>query len=79
LPVEVDAATHARLRALVDADPGASVTVDLETTTLTLSDGTTAKFPIDSFARHCLLSGLDELGYILGFEEQIRAYESRNP
>src|SRR5262245_18174678 len=50
LPVEVDAATHARLHALVDADPSAHVTVDLETTTLTLPDGTTAKYPIDSFA-----------------------------
>jgi 3-isopropylmalate/(R)-2-methylmalate dehydratase small subunit len=75
LPVTVDAAIHGRLVAAVEADPAARVTVDLETTTLTLPDGTSAVFPIDAFARHCLLSGLDELGYILSFEEKIKQHE----
>jgi 3-isopropylmalate/(R)-2-methylmalate dehydratase small subunit len=78
LPVTVDASTHAKLVAAVAADPGARVTVDLETTTLTLPDGSKTTFPIDAFSRHCLLSGLDELGYIQSFEDKIRAYEAQH-
>jgi len=76
LPVEVDAQTH---RALVEqsADPAARVLIDLREQTLRLPDGRTATFPIAAFARTCLLNGVDELGYILGFSEQIEAYERR--
>ncbi|MCC6956035.1 MAG: 3-isopropylmalate dehydratase small subunit [Anaerolineales bacterium] len=76
LPVEVDAQTH---RALVEqsADPAARVLIDLREQTLRLPDGRTASFPIAAFARTCLLNGVDELGYILGFSEQIEAYERR--
>ncbi|MCZ2415918.1 MAG: 3-isopropylmalate dehydratase small subunit [Burkholderiales bacterium] len=76
LPVEVDAQTH---RALVEqsADPAARVLIDLRAQTLRLPDGRTATFPIAAFARTCLLNGVDELGYILGFSEQIEAYERR--
>ena len=75
LPVEIDDETHARLVKSIDADPRAEVTVDLESTTLTLPDGTTARFPVDDFARHCLLTGLDELGYLLSFADAIAEYE----
>jgi 3-isopropylmalate/(R)-2-methylmalate dehydratase small subunit len=76
LPITVDAPTHARLVAAVAADPAAEVTVDLESNTLTLPDGSKTTFPIDSFSRHCLLNGIDELGYIQSFEEKIRAHEA---
>jgi 3-isopropylmalate/(R)-2-methylmalate dehydratase small subunit len=78
LPITVDAATHARLVAAVEADPGAKVTVDLQSTTLTLPDGKKTTFPIDAFSRHCLLNGIDELGYIQSFEEKIRAHEAKS-
>jgi 3-isopropylmalate/(R)-2-methylmalate dehydratase small subunit len=77
LPITVDAATHARLVAAVGANPAAQVSVDLESKTLTLPDGSKATFPIDSFSRHCLLNGIDELGYIQSFEDKIRAHEAR--
>jgi 3-isopropylmalate/(R)-2-methylmalate dehydratase small subunit len=73
LPVAVEDAVHARL---VSA-PGSSVTVDLEAQRLTLADGTEARFPIDPFARYCLLNGIDELQFLLGQEEAIAAYERR--
>ena len=73
LPVAVEAPTHARL---VSA-PGSEVTVDLEAQTLTLADGTTARFPIDPFARYCLLNGIDELQFLLGQMEAVAAYERR--
>ncbi len=75
LPVQVDAATHARLLA---APAGAEVVIDLESTTLSLPDASAVSFPVDPFARHCLLQGVDELGYILSFKEQIEAYEQRH-
>jgi 3-isopropylmalate/(R)-2-methylmalate dehydratase small subunit len=70
LPIAVPAAFHA---ALV-ASPG-TVAVDLEAQTATLADGTSAEFPIDPFAKHCLLEGVDELGYILQQIPAIEMYE----
>jgi 3-isopropylmalate/(R)-2-methylmalate dehydratase small subunit len=58
-------------------DVKAQVSIDLESTTLTLPDGSTTSFPVDSFSKHCLLNGIDQLGYILSFEDRIKEYESR--
>lgn len=71
LPIVVDEATSVWLL----ANPGVEVTVDLERTTLTLPNGSEVKFPIEAFARYCLLNGVDELGYLLKQEASIRAYE----
>ncbi|MGC3999491.1 MAG: 3-isopropylmalate dehydratase small subunit [Anaeromyxobacter sp.] len=77
LPVAVDAATHAKLKAQLAAKPDAQVTVDLASQTLTLPDGSTATFPVEAFSKTCLLNGVDELGYIQRFEDRITAYEQR--
>lgn len=79
LPVAVDTATLRRLFDLVTADPAAQVTVDLDTQTLTLPDGATASFPVDPFAKTCLLQGTDELGYLLRRADVIAAYEATHP
>jgi 3-isopropylmalate/(R)-2-methylmalate dehydratase small subunit len=55
------------------------VTVDLETTTLTLPDGRQVQFPIDGFSRYCLLNGVDQLGFLLSLDEQAKAYEAEHP
>ena len=73
LPIVVPAAIHTALI----ASPGAVVKIDLATQTLTLPDGTSVEFPIDAFAKHCLLEGVDELGYILKQDAAISAYEAR--
>lgn len=73
LPIVVPADVHAKLIAA----PGATVTISLEDTTIRLSDGSSAKFPIDPFARYCLMNGVDELGYILSQESAIAAFEAR--
>jgi 3-isopropylmalate/(R)-2-methylmalate dehydratase small subunit len=75
LPVEIDAEAHAALGAALAKDPEAEVDVDLEAQTLTLPGGRTARFPIDAFAKTCLLRGVDELGYILRFEDRIAGFE----
>ena len=73
LPVLVDEKTHAWLL----AHPQAEVTIDVEQSTLSLPDGTTVKFPLEGFARYCLLNGVDELGYLLSKDEAISSYEER--
>jgi 3-isopropylmalate/(R)-2-methylmalate dehydratase small subunit len=75
LPVVVDAATHERLSDMIDEVRQAQVTIDLPSQTLLLPDGTAVTFPIDGFAKTCLLQGVDELGYLQSFEAQISAYE----
>ena len=75
LPIVVPADAHAALFAMVDRDPDAEVTVDLAAQTVTLPDGRKVEFPIDPFSKHCLLEGVDELGYILKNAPAIAAYE----
>jgi 3-isopropylmalate/(R)-2-methylmalate dehydratase small subunit len=65
--------------AAVQKDRAAKVSADLETQTLTLPDGSTTTFEVDAFAKHCLLNGIDELGYLLGFETEISRHEQRLP
>jgi 3-isopropylmalate/(R)-2-methylmalate dehydratase small subunit len=71
VPVVVDAATHAKLV----ASPGAEVELDLEACTLSLPGGGSARFPIDGFARYCLMNGVDELGFLLSQGDSIAGYE----
>jgi 3-isopropylmalate/(R)-2-methylmalate dehydratase small subunit len=71
VPVRIDAATHAWLV----ANPGAEVEVDLDAGRVRLPGGDEAPFAIDPFARHCLLNGIDELGYLLAQLPLIEAWE----
>ena len=73
LPVIVDAAIHEWLV----ANPGAEIEVDLPAGVLRLPDGREVSFPIEAFARYCLMHGVDELGYLLGQADAIAAYEGR--
>jgi 3-isopropylmalate/(R)-2-methylmalate dehydratase small subunit len=72
LPVVVDEQTS---RWLLE-HPGADVDIDLEAMRLTLPTGTQVPFPIEAFARHCLLNGIDELGYLRSQLESIERYEA---
>ena len=69
--IVVDAETH---RWLVD-HPGAEITIDVEGTTITLPDGTIIDFNMDGFSRHCLLEGIDQLGYLRNQQVRIVAFE----
>jgi 3-isopropylmalate/(R)-2-methylmalate dehydratase small subunit len=72
LPLVVDEKTHAWLV----ANPNVEVTIDVASTTLTLPDGTKASFPLEGFAKYCLLNGVDELGFLLSKNDAITAYEA---
>jgi len=78
LPIRVDEPTLERLFR-VARDPEDRVTVDLEETCLVLPDGARIEFPVDPFARECLLRGLDQMGYLLAIDEAIASYEEGHP
>jgi 3-isopropylmalate/(R)-2-methylmalate dehydratase small subunit len=73
VPVVVAPAVHAKLL----ADPGGEVTISVADQSLTLRDGTRVTFPIDPFARFCLLNGVDELEFLLSQADAITAFEAR--
>ena len=79
LPIVVDEATHQQLISLAQEDPTSTVTVDLAAQTVTLPDGRAVTFPIDGFSKHCLLNGVDQLGYLIGLDQQAVAYEANHP
>jgi 3-isopropylmalate/(R)-2-methylmalate dehydratase small subunit len=73
IPVVFDETTSSWLI----ANPGADVTIDVASTTLTLPTGVSVKFPLEAFSRYCLLNGVDELGFLLERRSDIEAYEQR--
>ena len=75
LPIAVSPEVHARLRAALEKDPAATVSIDLAAAEITLPGGERAQFPIDPFAQKMLLAGTDELGYLLGLSDKIDAFE----
>jgi 3-isopropylmalate/(R)-2-methylmalate dehydratase small subunit len=76
LPIVVPAEVSAELFA---AGPDAVVKIDLPNQTLTTPAGRIVEFPVDAFSKHCLVNGVDELGYILQQEAEIAAYEAAHP
>ena len=76
IPIIVDQTTHKMLFDLIEEVPNTELKVDLESQTLTFPHGSVT-FPIDPFNKACLLDGVDELGYILGFEKEIAEFEAR--
>jgi len=79
LPIVVDPATHARLFALVEANPDARLTVDLAEQGVLLPDGSTLDFEIDPFVKRMLLAGTDEIGYVVAKLPAIEAWEAAHP
>jgi 3-isopropylmalate/(R)-2-methylmalate dehydratase small subunit len=75
LPIVVPSDVHAELLKNQDAP----VKVDLASQTLTLPSGRKVEFPVDGFPKHCLLEGIDELGYIQQQEPAIAAFEASHP
>ncbi len=68
IPVIVNQDTHA----LLLESPGTELTIDIDAQLLTLANGTSIEFPLDGFARYCLLKGIDQLGYL---QQQLHSIE----
>ena len=74
LPIVIDKRAHQWLL----ENPGADVTVDLDSCEVRLPrNGGTYKFDVDAFSRHCLMEGVDEMGYLQNQDDAIAAYENR--
>jgi 3-isopropylmalate/(R)-2-methylmalate dehydratase small subunit len=71
VPVVVDEATHARL---VEA-PGTEVAIDVDARVIAFGSRR-VPFPLEPFARYCLLNGQDELAFLLARESEIAAFET---
>jgi 3-isopropylmalate/(R)-2-methylmalate dehydratase small subunit len=74
LPIQVSPEVLAKLMA--SHTPTSTVTVDLESSTLTLPDGETVTFPVPPFSKYCLLNGIDEMGFLLGTSDDAAKYEA---
>jgi 3-isopropylmalate/(R)-2-methylmalate dehydratase small subunit len=75
LPVVIDQSAH---EWLLD-NPGVEVVIDVATSTVTLPDGETVSYPIDEFARYCLLEGIDQLGFLQKHDSDIKQFEEQRP
>ncbi len=73
IPIVVDETIHSDLLAMATANQ--DIEIDLTKQTLRLPDGRIVEFPIDGFAKQCLVEGVDQLGYLLGRADAITAYE----
>jgi 3-isopropylmalate/(R)-2-methylmalate dehydratase small subunit len=74
IPIVVSPDVHAELFAL---DQNATVSIDLPAQKLTLPSGRSVEFAVDEFSKHCLVNGVDELGYIQQNEANIAAFEAK--
>lgn len=75
IPIVVDSETH---RWLLD-NPGVEITIDITASTLTLPDGKVVEFPMDGFARYCIVEGIDQLGFLQKHMNKIKEFEETRP
>lgn len=75
LPIVVDDETHSWLI----SNPGTRVDIDVGDATVSIGNGNTVEFPIDAFARYCLVEGIDQLGFLQKEEDSIKRFEESRP
>lgn len=73
LPIVVDQDSHHWLL----HNPGAEIEIDVANATLRFPDDRTIGFPIDDFARYCLVEGIDQFGFLLNRMVEIESFEAR--
>ena len=78
LPIELDAAVMDKLFAAAEAEEGYQLTVDLEAQQVKTAAGEAFDFEVDSFRKHCLLNGLDDIGLTLQHADAIKAFEGQH-
>ena len=75
LPIKVKPDELEKLMDDANRGSNATMTIDLENQEIHGPDGGTIKFEIDSFRKHCLLNGLDDIGITMQKEKSITSYE----
>ncbi|NTU80069.1 MAG: 3-isopropylmalate dehydratase small subunit [Chloroflexales bacterium] len=79
VPITVDEETYHELLSHIEEDPATTVMVDLPNQRVILPGGRAVTFPIDGFAKHCLVNGVDQLGFLQQQADAADAYEAANP
>ena len=78
LPVVVSEPFLARLFASIEENPKMEVKVDLPNQTITnLATGESERFEINAYKKECLMSGYDDIDYLLSKKNLIEDYESK--
>jgi 3-isopropylmalate/(R)-2-methylmalate dehydratase small subunit len=78
LPVVVSPGFLGKILRLIEIDPQTAFTVDLENQSFTvLSTGESEQFEINSYKKHCLLNGLDDIDFLVGMKNTISEFEER--
>ncbi|MAU86620.1 MAG: 3-isopropylmalate dehydratase small subunit [Alphaproteobacteria bacterium] len=77
LPIVLDQKEVNLLMSEAERGSNATLSVDLENQEITTSDGNIIKFKIDSFLKHCLLNGLDDIALTLEKDKNIGSYEAK--
>ena len=75
LPVTVSDAFLDKALRTVEANPETQISVNLESQTIALEDGTSETFDINPYKKTCLMNGYDDIDYLLSLREEIRNYE----
>jgi 3-isopropylmalate/(R)-2-methylmalate dehydratase small subunit len=75
LPIVLPAERCAALRAQLREKPGARIVVDLAAERVTAPDGKSDPIAIDGFRKHCLIEGVDDVGFTLALRDRIAAFE----
>ncbi len=77
LPIVLDTAILDLLFVSVAMHPGYQLTVDLQNQSVRTPDNSSFEFEVDTFRKHCLLHGLDEIGLTLQHADKIKVFESK--
>jgi len=77
LPIKLDAAIMDELFRAVEANEGYKLKVDLESQLIVTPDGKKISFELDSFRKHCLINGLDDIGLTFQHEADIKIFEEK--
>lgn len=72
LAIVLDEAEHRWLL----KNPGIELSIDVREQAIELPDGGHIRFQLEAFARHCLLNGVDQLGFLLQHNDAITHYET---
>ena len=77
LPIKVKPDELEKLMDDANRGANATMTIDLERQEIKGPDGGTIKFEVDSFRKHCLLNGLDDIGITLQKDTSIKSFEDK--
>lgn len=76
IPCVIQPEEYTVLMAELQAQPEAQITIDVERALVIFPSGKTASFPIAAFAKHCLINGVDEMGFLMAHEAAISQFEA---